>query len=64
MRRELPLWTTSRSRRAGEDMVLFPDQKSFRISITNSSNLGTKTGTPRVDTAPYDVETPTTLDGC
>ena len=33
----------------GEDRVLSPDQKSFHISMTNSNNLGTKTGIPRVD---------------
>ena len=48
----------------GEDRVLSPDQKSFHISTTNSNNLGTKTGIPRVDTAPHGVETPTTLAGC
>ena len=48
----------------GEDRVLSPDEKSFRISTTRSHNLGTKTGIPRVDTAPQGVETPTTLAGC
>ena len=33
-------------------MGLSPVQKSFRISTTNSNNLATKTGIPRVDLPP------------
>ena len=48
----------------GEDRVSSPDQQYLRIPTTNSSNLRTKTGIPRVDTTPRGVETPTPLDGC
>ena len=48
----------------GEDRVSSLDQKSFHISTTNSNNLGTKTGIPRVDTAPHGVGTPPALAGC
>ena len=47
-----------------KDGVLSADQKSFDISTTNSNNLGTKMGIPRVDTAPHGVETPTALADC
>ena len=48
----------------GEERVSSPNQTSFHISTTNSNNLGATTGIPRVDTAPYGVETPTTLGSC
>ena len=47
----------------GEDRVSSPDQKSFHISTTNSNNPATKTGIPRVDTAPHGVETLTPMAG-
>ena len=48
----------------GEDRVLFPDQRSFHVSTSNSHILEMKTGIPLVDTAPQGVQTPTTLPGC
>ena len=48
----------------GKHGVSSPDSKPFHISADNSSNLGSKTGIPRVDTATHGVVTLTTLAGC
>ena len=47
----------------GEDKFPSSDRKSFHVSTTPSTR-GQKLRSPRVDTAPHDVETTTPLDGC